>query len=120
MPELTATNRDRPIPSAARPGSALRSSGAFHGSAALTAADTPVHPEVRVGGNAIRNRNPNRSHTKFLTLPEVVLMGEETHIPRPPHPHADKTARRRFTDIWTPTSQGWRLSVRQATVLEAR
>jgi DNA-binding response OmpR family regulator len=38
----------------------------------LTAADTPVHPEIRVGGNAIRNRNPNRSHTKFLTLPQRI------------------------------------------------
>jgi ketosteroid isomerase-like protein len=51
---------------------------------------------------------------------EVVLMGEETYVPRPPHPLADKTVRRRFTDIWTPTPQGWRLSVRQATVIEVR
>jgi ketosteroid isomerase-like protein len=51
---------------------------------------------------------------------EVVLMGEETYVPRSPHPLADKTVRRRTTELWVPTPDGWRLAIRQATNFDAR
>lgn len=51
---------------------------------------------------------------------EVVLMGEETYKPPAGAPMAGKVVRRRFTDIWQLQKGKWKLSVRQATVFEAR
>lgn len=47
---------------------------------------------------------------------EVVLMGEETYEPPAGAPHAGKTVRRRFTDVWRKQRGRWLLSLRQATV----
>jgi hypothetical protein len=47
----------------------------------------------------------------------VVVMGEETVKPIGNAPHAGKTVRRRFTDIWRKEDGAWRLSVRQATII---
>lgn len=47
----------------------------------------------------------------------VVLMGEETVVPKGNNPHAGTPVRRRFTDLWRPTAQGWKLTVRQATII---
>ncbi len=51
---------------------------------------------------------------------EVVLMGEETYEPPAGTPLEGKSVRRRFTDLWRLTGGVWKLSVRQATVFEAR
>lgn len=47
----------------------------------------------------------------------VVLMGEERCVPRAPHPMAGQVVRRRFTDLWRHENGGWRLAVRQATII---
>lgn len=46
---------------------------------------------------------------------DVILMGEETVTPRDPA-GGGRTVRRRFTDIWTETPEGWKLALRQATI----
>ena len=51
---------------------------------------------------------------------EVVLMGEETYEPSPGNMFAGKTVRRRFTDLWRLQDGRWQLSLRQATVFEAK
>lgn len=50
----------------------------------------------------------------------VVLMGEESVVPRPPNPFAGQTVRRRFTDLWRQDGGQWRLAVRQATIIQSR
>jgi ketosteroid isomerase-like protein len=45
----------------------------------------------------------------------VVIMGLEIVRPKGDAPHAGKTVRRRFTDIWKDMDGSWRLAVRQAT-----
>jgi len=48
---------------------------------------------------------------------EVVIMGEEVVKPSDTAPHAGKTVRRRYTDVWRRESDGrWRLAIRQATI----
>jgi ketosteroid isomerase-like protein len=47
----------------------------------------------------------------------VVVMGEEIVKPIGNAPHAGKTVRRRFTDIWRKEDGAWKLSVRQATII---
>lgn len=47
----------------------------------------------------------------------VVIMGEETVVPKGNAPQAGRLVRRRFTDLWRPTAQGWKLTVRQATII---
>ncbi len=51
---------------------------------------------------------------------EVILMGEETYEPPAGNMFAGKTVRRRFTDLWRLQGGRWRLSLRQATVFEAK
>ena len=46
---------------------------------------------------------------------DVVFMGEETVTPRDATGDG-KIVRRRFTDVWTETPQGWKLAMRQATI----
>ena len=49
----------------------------------------------------------------------VVIMGEEMVKPKEgaPNPHAGKTVRRRFTDVWRKDPDGeWRLTIRHATI----
>ncbi len=46
---------------------------------------------------------------------DVVFMGEETVTPRDAA-RDGKVVRRRFTDVWTETPQGWKLAMRQATI----
>jgi hypothetical protein len=48
---------------------------------------------------------------------DVIFMGKETTRPRATN-EGGKTAHRRFTDVWTETSDGWKLAMRQATVYE--
>jgi ketosteroid isomerase-like protein len=82
----------------------------------------PAEARTRLGSGVIHYRSLSRSieYAGKRANGEVVVMGEETYVPRPPHPMAEKTVRRRFTDVWTSTPEGWRLSIRQATVFEAR
>lgn len=47
---------------------------------------------------------------------EVLLMGEETITPIGKAKFADRTVRRRTTEIWTDAGGRWQLSVRQATI----
>ncbi|HWU81106.1 MAG TPA: nuclear transport factor 2 family protein [Caulobacter sp.] len=47
----------------------------------------------------------------------VLLMGEETVVPKGQNPLAGQTVRRRFTELWRPEGERWLLSVRQATVV---
>jgi Domain of unknown function (DUF4440) len=51
---------------------------------------------------------------------EVVLMGEEVYKPPVGNMFGGKIVRRRFTDIWRLQEGRWRLSLRQATVFEAK
>jgi hypothetical protein len=50
---------------------------------------------------------------------EVVLMGEETYEPPAGAPQAGKTVHRRFTDLWRLENGQWRLSLRQATIIQS-
>ncbi|MBO9558122.1 MAG: nuclear transport factor 2 family protein [Caulobacter sp.] len=47
----------------------------------------------------------------------VLLMGEETVVPKPPNPLAGQTVHRRFTELWRPEGETWLLTARQATVV---
>lgn len=48
---------------------------------------------------------------------DVIVMGWETVQPIGNSPGAGTTARRRFTDVWTPRDGAFRLRARQATVV---
>lgn len=48
----------------------------------------------------------------------IVLMGEETFVPRGKASNAGKLVRRRFTDVWRLVDGQWKLAVRQATVID--
>jgi len=50
----------------------------------------------------------------------IVTMGEETMVPKGRAPHAGKTVRRRFTDIWGRDGGTWKLKLRQATVVSVQ
>ncbi|MFN3287311.1 MAG: nuclear transport factor 2 family protein [Sphingomonadaceae bacterium] len=78
--------------------------------------------ERRSASGLLRYESLSRSieHASVRANGEVLLMGEETYRPRPPHPLAGRTVRRRTTEIWTRTPEGWRLSVRQATNYDSR
>ena len=47
----------------------------------------------------------------------VILMGEETVVPKGNHPQSGRVIKRRFTDVWRPTAEGWKLTARQATII---
>ncbi|QKS01816.1 DUF4440 domain-containing protein [Sphingomonas sp. CL5.1] len=47
----------------------------------------------------------------------VVLMGEEIVIPRSDGATPTRAVHRRFTDFWEWTKGGWKLTVRQATII---
>ena len=49
---------------------------------------------------------------------DVVFMGEETETPRDATKEG-KIVRRRFTDVWTETPEGWKLAMRQATIFSS-
>lgn len=55
-------------------------------------------------------------HASVRPNGEVLLMGSETIIPRGLTPDAGRTVTRRFTEIWRPDGDDWKLSVRQATI----
>lgn len=46
----------------------------------------------------------------------VVIMGEEIVRPIAGTPHAGKTVRRRFTDVWQNLDGVWKLGIRQGTI----
>lgn len=50
----------------------------------------------------------------------VLLMGEESVVPRPPNPLAGQVVRRRFTDLWREADGRWSLTARQATIIAPR
>ncbi len=47
----------------------------------------------------------------------VIIAGEEIVRPMGDAPHAGKTIRRRFTDVWKDSRDRWQLVVRQATIV---
>lgn len=47
----------------------------------------------------------------------VLLMGDETVVPKGNAPMAGKEVRRRFTDIWKLVAGRWVLAARQATII---
>ena len=57
-------------------------------------------------------------HAGKLPNGMVVIMGEEVLVPRGSAPNAGKTVRRRFTDLWRDDAGAWKLSVRQATIID--
>ena len=77
------------------------------------------------GATAQRNAGGLLSYTRYDRRIDfagvrggmVVLMGEETVVPKPPHPMAGQTIRRRFTDLWREDGGQWRLAIRRATIL---
>ena len=50
----------------------------------------------------------------------VVLMGLEVVVPKGDNPQAGKEVKRRFTDLWRQDGGRWRLTIRQATVIEVK
>jgi ketosteroid isomerase-like protein len=48
----------------------------------------------------------------------AVVMGVETLIPQDDTKDAGKKIKRRFTNVWTKEREGWKLSTRQATVVQ--
>lgn len=59
-------------------------------------------------------------HVALRPSGEVVAMGWEIVRPRNKAPHAGKTVRRRFTDIWRNDGGAWKLTLRQATIVEIK
>lgn len=57
-------------------------------------------------------------HASVRPNGEVLLMGSETVVPRGWTPDAGRTVTRRFTEIWRPDGEDWKLSIRQATVCD--
>lgn len=51
---------------------------------------------------------------------EVVAMGWEIVQPRGQAMNVGKTVRRRFTDVWRNDGGTWKLTIRQATIVEVR
>lgn len=49
----------------------------------------------------------------------AIVMGEETLTPTADAPHAGRTVRRRFTNIWRKEAGAWRLWARHANVIPA-
>ncbi|MEO7505291.1 MAG: nuclear transport factor 2 family protein [Sphingomicrobium sp.] len=47
----------------------------------------------------------------------VVVMGDETFVPRGRAANAGKRVQRRFTDVWRMVEGDWKLAIRQATVI---
>ena len=47
----------------------------------------------------------------------AIVMGLETVIPQGNTKNASKTVKRRFTNIWTKETDGWKLTARQATII---
>lgn len=47
----------------------------------------------------------------------VVLMGEEIVLPKGQDATSAGKAHRRFTDLWKPVGEGWKLTARQATII---
>jgi hypothetical protein len=47
----------------------------------------------------------------------AVVMGLETLVPQADTQNADKTVKRRFTNIWTKENGNWKLTARQATII---
>jgi hypothetical protein len=98
---------------------------------ALTASDLLVHApndtvlQCEAVRSAFRSGRMNYSGGKATNIEFaavrgewVVLMGEEVIKPIPPAANAGKTLRRRFTDLWREYDGTWRLSVRQATIVQ--
>jgi hypothetical protein len=44
----------------------------------------------------------------------VVVMGSEVVVPAPGAPNADKSLKRRYTNVWMNRDGKWRLTVRHA------
>lgn len=47
----------------------------------------------------------------------AVVMGQETLTPLGASLHAGKTITRRFTNVWIKNEEGWKITVRQATII---
>jgi len=47
----------------------------------------------------------------------AVVMGKDTVKPQGKMPNAGKTVTRRYTDVWMKDKTGWKLTVRQATIV---
>jgi ketosteroid isomerase-like protein len=100
--------------------------GAF---AALMADDLAVNnPQNTLslhGATAQLNARGLISYAKYDRIIEyaglrgdmVLLMGEELCVPKPPHPLAGQSVRRRFTDFWKKENGRWLLTARQATIV---
>lgn len=76
-----------------------------------------VERRFQAGAIAYTSLNRSIEYAARRGPNEVILMGEEQYEPVEGAPGAGKMLRRRFTDIWTRGREGWRLSVRQATII---
>lgn len=97
--------------------------------AALLTADlvvnNPQNGVTQAGGTARRNAAGQISYASYSRTIEfagrrggmVVLMGEEVVVPKDADGTAAAPVRRRFTDLWRQEADGWRLAVRQATII---
>ena len=80
------------------------------------------------GATARRNAAGNISYVRYDRIVEyaglragmVLLMGEEIVQPRRGGDAPDNDVHRRFTDLWKQVGSEWRLTARQATIIERR
>ena len=50
----------------------------------------------------------------------AVVMGQETLMPTGATLNAGKTITRRFTNVWIKDEEGWKITVRQATIISIK
>jgi len=50
----------------------------------------------------------------------AVVMGQETFTPLGASLHAGKTITRRFTNVWIKNEEGWKITIRQATIISIK
>lgn len=90
----------------------------------LNGPNNRISDRAKIAANFTAGRIDHDSMTRSIEYAaergsDVILMGEETVTPRNPT-ETGSIVRRRFTDIWTETPEGWKLALRQATIFERR
>lgn len=100
------------------------------GFAALLADDlvvnNPQNTVSQAGGTARRSAAGKISYTQYERTIDyagmrgdmVLLMGEEVCVAKSPNPLAGRAVRRRFTDLWKREGGRWKLTARQATIID--
>lgn len=73
----------------------------------------------RIRSGKIDYKSLDRQIEKITFVENIaVVMGKEIVTPKGATPNAGKTVTRRFTNVWMKTAEGWRLTARQATIID--